>query len=92
MAFDGIQFLIKPLTMKTIIILARVDTIDRRKLENLEACTFAHIKDVKETLFNLGADLDGILILDISEYMDGVNNQELDDLSNNWMTYVYLTK
>jgi len=76
--------------MKPVIIIADVDTIDRRKLENLEGCIFTKVSEIKETLFNLGADLEGILTLDISDYMDAVNNQELDNLSDSWMTYVFL--
>jgi hypothetical protein len=76
--------------MKPVIIIADVETIDRRKLENLEGCIFTKISEINETLFNLGADLDGILTLDISDYMDAVNNQELDNLSDSWMTYVFL--
>jgi hypothetical protein len=81
---------IKYKPMKPVIIVANVNAIDRRKLENLEGCVFTKGAEIKETLFNLNADFDGIDILDISDYMDAVNNQELDDLSNSWISYVFL--
>jgi hypothetical protein len=76
--------------MKPVIIIASVGTIDRRKLEHLEGCTFTKLSEIQETLFNLNGDIDKFLLLEISDYMDAVNNQELDNLSDSWMTYVYL--
>jgi len=76
--------------MKPVIIIADVETIDRCKLENLEGCIFTKVSEIKETLFNLGVDLERTLTLDISDYMDAVNNQELDILSDSWITYVFL--
>lgn len=76
--------------MKPVIIIANVEAIDRRKLENLEGCIFTKVSEINETLFNLTGDLQQVLILDISDYMDAVNNQELDNLSDSWVTYVFL--
>jgi hypothetical protein len=76
--------------MKPVIIIANVEAIDRRKLENLEGCIFTKVSEINETLFNLTGDLQQVLVLDISDYMDAVNNQELDNLSDSWMTYVFL--
>lgn len=76
--------------MKPVIIIANVEAIDRRKLENLEGCIFTKVSEINETLFNLTGDLQQVLVLDISDYMDAVNNQELDNLSDSWVTYVFL--
>jgi hypothetical protein len=76
--------------MKPVIIIANVEAIDRCKLENLEGCIFTKVSEINETLFNLTGDLQQVLILDISDYMDAVNNQELDNLSDSWVTYVFL--
>ena len=76
--------------MKPVIIIANVDAIDRNKLENLEGSVFTKVAEIQETLFNLGANLEQILILNISDYMDAVNNRDLDDLTGSWIGDVFL--
>lgn len=76
--------------MKPVIIIANIEVIDRGKLENLEGCIFTKVSEINETLFNLTGDLEDVLVVDISDYMDLVNNQELDNLTDSWITYVFL--
>ena len=76
--------------MKPVIIIANIEAIDRGKLENLEGCIFTKVSEINETLFNLTGDLQQVLVVDISDYMDLVNNQELDNLTDSWITYVFL--
>ena len=60
----------------------------RRVCENIENNTYSSFTNLKEVLVNeLGND-DDFLILSFSDFMDDVNNQILDDLRGNFITYV----
>lgn len=80
--------------MKTKIVLIPVDYHNARKVcERIENMKF---KSSNQIVIHLLAELDGknkgVLIYDISEFMDVVNNQELDILTEYFISYVNVEK
>jgi hypothetical protein len=72
----------------TIIILGEVGQADRRLIERIEGNEYEDHKDfMSKVSFHESLDL-----YKITDFMDGVNNQEIEDFSSRWIGYVYFKK
>ena len=83
--------------MNTQIILIPVDYSNSRKVsENIENKTFETQADAVKSVYKdlVGDDeVKGIvLIFPITDFMDACNNQELDVLTNYFISYITITK
>ena len=83
--------------MKTFIVLIPVVYFDSRKTcEAIENQTYkdvpALLKEVHEKLERGGKEGkdEDVLVYELSEFMDEVNNQELDNLGNYFIGYAHL--
>lgn len=79
--------------MDTRIVLISVDYHNARKvcelIQNQTYPTFSHlVKDLTKELGNV----DEVSVLPISDFMDSVNDQELDNLTEYFMSYVKIDK
>lgn len=79
--------------MDTRIVLISVDYNNARKvcelIQNQTYPTFSDlVTDLKEKLGNV----DEVTVLSISDFMDGVNDQELDVLTDYFISYVKIDK
>lgn len=79
--------------MSTQIVLISVDHNNSRKMcEQIENTTYQSYYDLlKDLRAKVGSD-DGFLIFSMSQFMDEVNDQILDDLSEYFMTYAKIDK
>lgn len=75
--------------MNTQIVLVSVDHNNARKVcEQIENFVYPTLTALKDTLTeNLGSN-NGFMVLTISQFMDEVNDQLLDNLSNYFISYV----
>lgn len=74
--------------MKTIILILN----DRRVLERVENQTFDNIESMIEGLKVAGmVDEQELSYFELSYFMEGVNDQEIDDLTNTFIGYVHLS-
>ena len=77
--------------MKTYILIISVDYHNARKVcEAIQEMKFDSVEAVREELKK--SDIDEAGVCPISEYMDGVNNQELDTLTDSFISYVFVGK
>ncbi len=76
--------------MKAHVIISNVNACERRKLERIESYVFKSYLDVQKALTDINVDLGQTEILDLSEFVDSVNDQENDVLTNSWITYVFI--
>lgn len=76
--------------MKTQIILVSVDHNNARKIcEQIENTTYPTLTALKDTLKEKLDDVnEGVMVFTISEFMDEVNDQLLDNLSEYFISYV----
>lgn len=73
----------------TQIVLISVDHHNSRKVcEQLENFVYPTLGALEETLAEKLGSREGFIILTISQFMDEVNDQLLDVLTNYFMTYV----
>ena len=74
----------------TFVIIIPVDYIDSRKVcERIQNMKFNSTREISEELTKQGiGGLGDVLILELSDFMDGVNNQELDTLTDSFISYV----
>jgi len=76
---------------KVYIVIISVDYLNSRKAcEAIESMVFDSVEDVRKELLRQG--IEEAFICPISEYMDGVNNQELDTLTDSFISYVMVGK
>ena len=76
---------------KVYIVIISVDYHNSRKAcETIESMAFDSVEDVRKELAKQG--IDEASICPISDYMDGVNNQELDTLTDSFISYVKVGK
>ena len=75
--------------MNTQIVLISVDYYNARKVcEQIENFVYPTLTALKDTLTeNLGSN-NGFMVLTISQFMDEVNDQLLDNLSEYFISYV----
>jgi hypothetical protein len=83
--------------MKTFILLIPVVYFDARKTcEHTQGETYKDVQtalaDIHEKLERGGKDgeEEPVLVYELSEFMDEVNDQELDNLTNYFMGYVHI--
>jgi hypothetical protein len=75
--------------MSTQIVLISVDHNNARKIcEQLENMVYPTFDSLFQTIAEKVGSNEGFIILTISQFMDEVNDQILDDLGNYFMTYV----
>lgn len=76
--------------MKTKIVLIPVDYSNARKAcEHLENSKYKNHKQLAvDILGELDGEDEGVLTYDMSNFMDAVNNQDLDVLTNYFISYV----
>jgi hypothetical protein len=76
--------------MNTQIVLISVDHNNARKVcEQIENFVYPTLGALKETLSDkLGGVNEGVMVLTISQFMDEVNDQLLDNLSDYFISYV----
>jgi hypothetical protein len=72
--------------MKTIMIIAEVGEVDRKDLENIESNVYESHDDFKRKV----AFYDKLSMFSLSDFMDGLNNQEIDNLTDCWVGYVFI--
>lgn len=79
--------------MSTQIVLISVDHNNARKVcEQIQDTTYQSYHDLlKDLRAKVGSD-DGFLIFTISQFMDEVNDQILDDLSEYFMSYAKIDR
>ena len=80
---------------KIFVVIVPVDYPDSRKVcEFIENMKFEGTGEIGEFLAKEGIDggLGDIMIYDLSDFMDGVNNQELDTLTDSFISYVRVGK
>ena len=76
---------------KVYIVIISVDYHNSRKAcETIESMAFDSVEDVRKELKTQG--IKQASVLPISDYMDGVNNQELDTLTDSFISYVVVGK
>lgn len=74
--------------MKTIILILN----DRRALERVQNQTFDSIESMMEGLKVAGmVDEQDLSYFELSNFMEAVNDQEIDDLTNTFIGYVHLS-
>ena len=80
--------------MTTSIVLIPVDFMNCRKVcETIERQTFGNVQELRDKVAELLSEpeVDGeVLVYDISDFMDEVNNQMYDVLTEYFISYVYL--
>ena len=76
--------------MNTQIVLISVGHNDAREVcEQIENFVYPTLDDLKKTLEEKLDDVnEGVMVLTISQFMDEVNDQILDDLSEYFISYV----
>ena len=75
--------------MNTQIVLISVDHINARKVcEQLENMVYPTFESLFQTISERVGSNEGFIILTISQFMDDVNDQILDNLTEYFMTYV----
>jgi t-SNARE complex subunit (syntaxin) len=76
--------------MNTQIVLISVDHNNARKVcEQIENFVYPTLSALKETLKEKLEDInEGVMVLTISQFMDEVNDQLLDNLSEYFISYV----
>ena len=76
--------------MNTQIVLISVDHVDARKVcEQIENTTYPTLTALKDTLKEKLDDVnEGVMVLTISQFMDEVNDQLLDNLEGYFISYV----
>lgn len=79
--------------MTTSIVLIPVEFINSRQVcEIIERTQYGNVQELRDKideLLNESEVEEDILIYDISDYMDAVNDQELDVLTEYFISYVY---
>lgn len=71
--------------MKQLMILGDIDYVDRKELEMIEG-----------NMYNSYADFQQLEVskcvksYEISDFMDAVNDQVMDNFTNYWMGYIYI--
>ena len=70
--------------MRTYIIVANTKDVDRRKLERIEGCGFQSVQHIH---LEVGANA---LVLSLSDFMDAVNDEDLQDFKNKWIGYAHV--
>lgn len=79
--------------MSTQIVLISVDHNNARKVcEQIQDTTYQSYHDLQKTLVDKLGSNEGFLILTISQFMDEVNDQILDNLSEYFMSYVKIDR
>jgi hypothetical protein len=75
--------------MNTQIVLISVDHYNARKVcEQIENTTYPTLTALKDTLKEKLDDVNGAMVLTISQFMDEVNDQLLDNLTEYFISYV----
>ena len=75
--------------MNTQIVLVSVDHNNARKVcEQIENFVYPTLTTLKDTLTEKLGSNNGFMVLTISQFMDEVNDQLLDNLSNYFISYV----
>lgn len=75
--------------MNTQIVLVSVDHNNARKVcEQIENFVYPTLTALKDTLTEKLGSNNGFMVLTISQFMDEVNDQLLDNLSNYFISYV----
>jgi hypothetical protein len=69
--------------MTFIILISVQNPSARKRCESLENTKYPSYKELREAL------LDGELFYSLSDFMDEVNDQRLEDLSDYFITYVH---
>lgn len=81
------EFLIKPYNM-TIITVGKVGQVDRRLIESIEGSEYEDYNEFKSKVsFHESLDL-----YKLTDFMDEVNNQGMEDFSSKWIGYVHFRK
>jgi hypothetical protein len=74
--------------MKPYIITCNTSNVSRKDLEEIESNVYESLIDFSNKVsFHHNVDL-----MPISEFMDMVNDQVLDDLSDSWIGYIFIEK
>jgi hypothetical protein len=71
--------------MTTYIIVAPVGKADRRDLESIENKVFDTRDDVR-------SKVEGVQLYRLTDFMEDVNDEILQDLSDKWIGYVHVKK
>ena len=75
--------------MNTQIVLVSVDHNNARKVcEQIENFVYPTLTELKDTLTEKLGSNNGFMVLTISQFMDEVNDQLLDNLSEYFISYV----
>jgi hypothetical protein len=69
--------------MTTYILVAPVGSVDRRDLERIENQVFDNIEDVRNKI-------EGVELYTLTDFMDHVNDEILEDLSDKWIGHVHV--
>jgi len=79
--------------MTTSIVLIPVEFVNSRRVcERIEREKFGNVQEMRDKvaeLLNEPEVDEDVLVFDISDFMDAVNDQELDVLSEYFISYVY---
>lgn len=81
--------------MKKVIVIIPVDYHNSRKVcELIENTTYSNFDELDKVLIEHGLNgVEGeIMFFEISEFMDAVNNQELDILTDSFISYVNINE
>jgi hypothetical protein len=74
--------------MKQFIITATTNHISRKDLEDIEGNVYESLLDFTQKVnFH-----DKVYLIPMSEFMDMVNDQELDNLTDSWIGYIFIEK
>ena len=74
--------------MRQFIITASTSNVYRKDLEYIEGEVYESLLDFTEKV----SFHDKIYLIPMSEFMDMVNDQELDDLTDSWIGYIFIEK
>jgi hypothetical protein len=72
---------------RTVILLGDVSKSERKQFERIENQEFESKEDI---LKEFGEDSENIVILELSDFMDSCNNQEISSMEDSWIGYVQL--
>jgi hypothetical protein len=70
--------------MKTYILVGNVSDIDRKEMERLENTIYPSLNSMISELKDLE-----VTAYELSDFMDAVNDQEIDILSDSWISYIH---
>jgi hypothetical protein len=76
--------------MEQVILLAQAEGNNRDKIQELEGNTYDNWEQLKKVVDDSGFDGEAVEYYPISFFLELVNNSELDNLTNSFITNVFI--